>query len=240
MKTPKYLADYPGYLIYPDGRVYSVLTKKFLKPAYIGRDNSDSKYQVVLLKNGLDLKETVRVHRLVARAFVPNPNGYPVVNHKDGNKSNNNYTNLEWCSYSYNNKHAYDIGLKKGKRRIEDLKDIFEDYVSLKYSRKDLENKYKWFTSRGFNGYLREYAIKEGRLEEFIKAKNNLRSSSNGRAKSKKVDQYSKEGIYIKTWNSAVEASKHLNIANGNIGKCCLGKNKSAGGFIWKFHGLGS
>ena len=52
------------------------------------------------------------VHRLVAETFIPNLNNYPCVNHKDGNKLNNNVNNLEWCSYSKNNYHAYKHGLK--------------------------------------------------------------------------------------------------------------------------------
>lgn len=46
---------------------------------------------------------TKYIHRLVAEAFVPNPNGFKIINHKDENKVNNIYTNLEWCSSSYNN-----------------------------------------------------------------------------------------------------------------------------------------
>lgn len=58
----------------------------------------------------------LKIHRLVAKAFVSNPNNHLVVNHIDGNKQNNYFKNLEWCTFSENTKHAFRIGLSKAKQ----------------------------------------------------------------------------------------------------------------------------
>ena len=58
-------------------------------------------------------KKNIYVHRIVATLFIPNHNNYKEVNHIDGDKSNNDISNLEWCSHSMNGLHAYKIGLRK-------------------------------------------------------------------------------------------------------------------------------
>ena len=56
-------------------------------------------------------RKDYKAHRLVAEAFIPNPNKLPIINHIDGNKANNRIENLEWCTQSYNNIHAFKTGL---------------------------------------------------------------------------------------------------------------------------------
>lgn len=72
-----------------------------------------------LSKDGL--RQNVYVHREVAKAFLPIVAGCPDINHKDGNKENNNLTNLEWCTKHYNMRHAEEMGLMKRKTKFTDL-----------------------------------------------------------------------------------------------------------------------
>ena len=76
-----------------------------------GRNNNGGYLVVNLRKNSTSW--VAPVHILVARAFIPNPDNMPTVNHKDGNKLNNCVSNLEWVSYSENNTHALRTGLRR-------------------------------------------------------------------------------------------------------------------------------
>ncbi len=73
-------------------------------------------------------KEYWLVHRLIAKLFVPNPNNFPQVNHIDGNRSNNDYSNLEWITPSNNQLHAYkELGrVRKSKLSEEQMKEVFD------------------------------------------------------------------------------------------------------------------
>ena len=93
---------------------------KSMKYAYINKIriltfhyNKKGYRRVHLTKNKID--KYLSVHRLVAEAFIPNPNNYPQVNHKDGNKLNNSVDNLEWCTNEYNFQHALRFSLKNRK-----------------------------------------------------------------------------------------------------------------------------
>lgn len=116
MKNIEYWTDIEGYegsyQISSFGRVRRHVKKPYkwtyLKP-YPNRDR--------YLRVGLclDYKRSMNmIHRLVAEYFVENPLGLKEVNHLDGNKQNNHYTNLEWCTRSENIKHAIKTGLKIG------------------------------------------------------------------------------------------------------------------------------
>ncbi len=67
-------------------------------------------YCVVSLSKN-NIRKSYYVHRLVAEAFIDNPNNYPQINHKNGEKTDNNIKNLEWCNAQQNIKHSFDIGL---------------------------------------------------------------------------------------------------------------------------------
>jgi len=73
------------------------------------------KYPVVSLCIRLTIHQ-FKIHKLVALAFIPNPDNKPQVNHKDGNKTNNHINNLEWVTHQENVQHAWDTGLFEGKR----------------------------------------------------------------------------------------------------------------------------
>ena len=97
-----------------DGVVYHHKGRKLKQTVCVGRGTDDSRegYAVVNLRKP-GSANVVLVHRLVAIAFIPNPNGLPTVNHKDGNKLNNSIANLEWASYSENNTHAITNQLRR-------------------------------------------------------------------------------------------------------------------------------
>ena len=104
METWKYIENYEGlYQISNKGRVRNSRSGRILIQK-IKNTDSNSYRLIVLSKN--NVKKCHYIHRLVAKAFLPNPNNLPCVNHKDENKTNNNKDNLEWCTHKYNSNYG--------------------------------------------------------------------------------------------------------------------------------------
>lgn len=99
---------YPEYQVSSFGRVKSLYYKK----ERILKQFKNKNWPYYYVTFGL-YKDTFRVHRLVAKSFIPNPDNLPQVNHKDGNGLNNDVENLEWISASGNMLHSYGNGKHK-------------------------------------------------------------------------------------------------------------------------------
>lgn len=109
------------YEISSFGRVKSFLTGILLKP-----NLTKWGYHKYWLYNGSKKdRKGMLSHRLVAIAFIPNPNGYLEVNHIDGNKLNNSISNLEWCTCKQNVQHAHRIGLVN--KKVRQYNSAFKD-----------------------------------------------------------------------------------------------------------------
>ena len=87
------------------GRVKSLNYNRTGVEQVMSPRHNENGYAIVILSD-FGKRDYQLVHRLVAQAFIPNPNNYPVVNHKDENPSNNNVDNLEWCTVRYNNEYG--------------------------------------------------------------------------------------------------------------------------------------
>lgn len=126
-ETYKTIKDYPNYEVSSGGRVRNTKTGRVLRPSL----NTGGYQHVGLPTNGKP--KSHYIHRLVASAFIPNPENKRTVNHIDGDKTNNRVDNLEWCDDGENQKHAYRTGLKhpsggspKQKVRCVETNQIFE------------------------------------------------------------------------------------------------------------------
>ena len=157
----KDIKGYEGlYKISSLGNIFSLISGrnrklKLSKAGYLMID---------LYKNGEG--KWFRVHRLVAEAFIPNPNNYPIVLHLDNNKSNNHYNNLKWGTVQENTQQAYD----------DSLIDISQYFL--------LTNGIDNITCRGYNELIELTRYKKSSISDYIKTSNPMKK---GRFKGYKI-----------------------------------------------------
>lgn len=133
MEEWRNIKDYENYEVSNLGRVRNKngkILKQQLRHGYydVGLYNKYHQNQPKLLK----------VHRLVAQAFIPNLNNYPCINHKDENKLNNNIDNLEWCTYSYNCNYGHRNDTRKRQvLKLDSNYNIIKKYYNISEAAKD-------------------------------------------------------------------------------------------------------
>ena len=107
MENWKQIREYPKYEVSDLGRIRVIETGAIIKQSV------HNGYPQMTLTLGHCKRKTIVTHRLVGKYFVGNPENKRCLNHLDGVKTNNNYQNLEWCTYKENIEHAWRIGLMK-------------------------------------------------------------------------------------------------------------------------------
>lgn len=199
------IKDFSGYYVDENGNVFSAKTNKYLSPC-------KDKYGYLFVMLYKDKKQFCqKIHRLVAKAFIPNPNGYLQVNHKNENKTDNRVENLEWCTAKYNinygtaMKRAADTRKEKGYYWIE------QSIETRKLHNPNNENYYKIAESRRLNGTNRMYSLM------------------------KPVEQLTEDGEVIAEYPSITDAAIAVGTSRKNISHCLLGKQETAKKYKWRY-----
>lgn len=235
----KWIAGYEGlYSVDTEGTIYNwnyygTGKKKLMKPC----DNGRGYKQVNLYKDKKNKRHYI--HRLVAMAFLPNPQNKAEVNHRSGDKTANNVLNLEWSTRKENIRHAILTGLcderikssskpvlqinKNNGKVIREFKSSHEVENQLGLSHTSIgnccNNKRSYYTAGGFI-----WCFKEDR------------AIHEGKSKYKLIVQINKETREpIAEFNTPTEAERKTGICSNSIRSCLKGKLKTAGGYSWRF-----
>lgn len=204
--------------------------------------NKSDEYLSVVLR-GDDGSKKIGVHRLVATAFIPNPDNLPFINHKNGRPSDNRVENLEWCTPSQNTRHYYDV-LMEGKllrdqpvvqytktgRHIQDWDSVIEASVWTGIGIDDIihscKRRQKRKTTRGFLWRFK------GDSDLCL----NYKSSEYRELYLRKVVQINKYGEKVGEYGTIEEASKHTRVRVSSIQRVCANKQwKTNDGSVWRY-----
>lgn len=186
-------------------------------------------YLVVTLCTGT-ISKVFKVHRLVAEAFIPNPNNLPQINHKDEDKTNNNVNNLEWCTSEYN----ANYGTRNERISDKNIGRIITEEQKKKQSEKMSGENHPFY---GKKRPKHSERMKGEKNPFFGKTHTEETKKKISETRNKKpVAQIDKAtGEIIKTFSSLAEVNSTLGFDGSFISACCKGKHSTAYGFKWSF-----
>lgn len=275
----KMIPEHPKYFVSSIGRVWSMESEKFLS-----------------IRPGTYFSVTIRtfrvdVHRLIAKAFIPEIEGKDFVNHKDGNKYNNHVDNLEWVTQEENMRHARDV-LGMGSKNKEKYSSIPKNGSHIKGSPcylvtpkgeiYSLKSKMYISPKKSISGYLqvridkKDYNIHELVADIYLPSPNgeknkivhidgnkennhvdNLEWRNISEEESSEIYEEKKDCTRIynmrtgriqkpvisidmktdekKEYDGVKVASRETGVNSGSIVRVCKGRNRSAGGYYWKY-----
>jgi hypothetical protein len=240
------IKGYEGlYAVTTCGKVWSYRRNRFMK----GSVNHYGYLYSPLYKDGK--AKNHYIHRLVAEAYIDNPEVKPQVNHINGIKIDNCIGNLEWNTVSENIKHAYDKGLmhmsdEKKKAVIEGCSkpvfqidartgDIIKGWKSATDAGKSLGISSISSACTGRNITAGGYIWRTVLNYDCEKDKENLLKNSIRKNEKSVIQIDKKTKEVIAEWKSASEAGRSLNITRQAISEACKGEYRTAGGYIWRF-----
>ena len=231
------------YSVHCDGYIYSHYSNKILRSTDNGNGYLNVKLQLPLSNtDGIKRYITLYVHRLVATAFIPNPDNLPQVNHIDGNKSNNSVSNLEWCTAKDNTAHAIATKLTTVKTAavpISVLNEIVNtvtlDNVVTLFA--ECLKTYPYKHNSSFYRMLKAYAKEQGLLLQVSAAIDYHKTITRGsiqNPKSTYVQGTCKvTGTTTEVFTSITNAAKFCGATASNI-KYAIKNNTHSKGYYWK------
>ena len=242
--------DNPRYEVSSLGRVRNKKRGNIIKQKL----TLDGYHRVCLSESGLRNGKSWSVARLIARAFIDNPNNLPQVNHIDGNKDNNSVSNLEWCTPKQNIAHGKANGLIRCGDQFpytiihkEELPKVYGlRRFGLTY--KQIAEMYHVCTTAvasifKSNRYLMYYdEVQFGNMvDAFCKENFNKYERNDGRSlndngyASRRIVQKDKDGNIIKHYDSITSAAKENNVLKTSINNNLRRLSKSCGGYKYEY-----